>query len=195
MKMPVPVKAVFEDGSSEIQSTERSRETDVLTFKSQARLKDAVLDPDKKLAMLDEPLPAISDQAARALARGWSDEDGEAVYQAIKNESIPNPGIWYRLGTQLYAKDFYEPSSDCFAKVAALEKTGLDKFAALAWLGLLSDLGGKRTAALAYYREALKYDTGESVRHDQFRITMNKSWLEERLKTPFTRKQTEGRPD
>jgi tetratricopeptide (TPR) repeat protein len=187
MKLPVPVKAVFEDGSTETQSTELSLETNVLTFKSQARLKDAVLDPEKKLAMLDEPLPAISNQAARALAHGWSEENCAIVYQAIKGESIPNPDIWYRLGTQLYGKDLLESSSDCFARVSALEKTGLYRFAALGWLGLLSDLRGKRTEALAHYREALKYDTGESMRHDQFRITINKPWLEERLKKPFTK--------
>jgi tetratricopeptide (TPR) repeat protein len=187
MKMPIPVRAEFEDGSSETKSTERSLETDVLTFASRSKLKGAVIDPEKKLAMLDEPLPPISEDAARTLAYGWSEKDCVGVYQAIKAERIANSDTWYRLGTQLFGRDQYEASADCFGRVAALEKDGLDKFAALGWLGLLSDLRGKRTEALAHYREALKYDTGESMRHDQFRITMNKKWLEERLKTPFSR--------
>lgn len=57
MKMPIPVKAVFEDGSAVTQSTERGLDTSILIFRSQARLKEAVLDPGKKLAMLDEPPP------------------------------------------------------------------------------------------------------------------------------------------
>jgi hypothetical protein len=188
MKMPVPVKAVFEDGSEVTKVTERGLDTNILTFESRARLKEAVLDPDKKLAMLDEPLTPISKEAAGALAHGWSDKDSAAVYQTIKGERIPNAGIWYRLGTQLYGHDQYDASADCFGRVAALEKDGLDKFGALGWLGLLSDLRGRRAEALAHYREALKYDTGGSLRHDQFPITMNKTWLEERLVSPFVRK-------
>ena len=57
MKMPIPVKAVFEDGSEETKVTERGLDTDILVFKSKTPLKDVVLDPEKKLAMLDEPLP------------------------------------------------------------------------------------------------------------------------------------------
>jgi tetratricopeptide (TPR) repeat protein len=187
MKMPIPVRAVFEDGSSEIKSTERNLETDVLTFAGKAKLKEVVLDPEKKLAMLEEPLPPISQEAARTLAYGWSEKDCVGVYQSIKGERIANSDTWHKLGTQLFGREQYEASADCFGRVAALEKTGLSKFAALGWLGLLSDLRGKRTEALAHYRDALKYDTGESMRHDQFRITMNKKWLEERLKTPFSK--------
>jgi hypothetical protein len=52
-------------------------------------------------------------------------------------------------------------------------------------MGLLKDLMGKRPEALRYYQEALKFDTGESMRHEQFRIQMDKKWLEDRLKKPF----------
>jgi tetratricopeptide (TPR) repeat protein len=187
MKMPIPVKAVFEDGSEETKVTERGLDTDVLTFESRARLKESVLDPEERLAMLDEPLPAISDEAARALSRGWREEDCAAVYQAIKGENIPNPGIWYGLGTQFYGREQDDASADCFRRVAAVEKDGLKKFAALGWLGLLSDLRGKRAEAVARYREALEFDTGESMRHDQYHLTMNRRWLEERLEKPFTR--------
>jgi tetratricopeptide (TPR) repeat protein len=187
MKMPVPVKAVFEDGSEETKATERGLDTDVLTFESKSRLKEAVLDPDKKLAMLNEPLPEISKEAARALAHGWNEENCVAVYQAIRGERISNSDIWYRLGAQLYGKEQYQASADCFGKVAALEKDGLDKFAALGWLGLLADLRGRRAEAVARYRDALRYDTGQAMRHDQYRLTMDRKWLEDRLKKPFSK--------
>lgn len=186
MKMPVPVKAAFEDGTAEIKVTERNFDTDLLIFRSKAKLKEAVLDPEKKLAMLDEPLAKISSQAAEALALGWGDDRSPAVYRAIKDQNIRLSEIWYRLGTGLYGLEQFAESLDCFEKVAALEKAGLEKFAALGWLGLLKDLQGKRKEAVANYREALKFDTGESMRHDQFGFKMDKSWLEERLKKPFS---------
>jgi hypothetical protein len=189
MKMPVPVEAVFEDGSRQTKVTERAFDTDVLTFESRSRFTEAVLDPEKKLAMLDEPLPPISPAAARALAYGWREEEAAAVYQAIRGEKIPNSDIWYNLGTQLYGRDRYEASADCFGRVAAIEKDGLYKFGALGWLGLLADLRGKRSEAVARYREALLFDTGGSLRHDQFQITMSRPWVEERLRTPFVRQK------
>ncbi|OGD24513.1 MAG: hypothetical protein A2Y69_13425 [Candidatus Aminicenantes bacterium RBG_13_59_9] len=60
---------------------------------------------------------------------------------------------------------------------------------ALGWMGLLKDLLGRRPEALTYYREALRFDTGQSMRFDQFKIRMDKDWLEERLKKPFVRER------
>jgi tetratricopeptide (TPR) repeat protein len=190
MKMPIPVRAVFEDGSTETKVTERTLDSNVLVFKSKAKLKEAILDPEQKLARLDEPLPPISDAAAKALAWGWSERDSPAVYQAVRGDRISNHDIWYRLGTQLYGRELYEASADCFERVVALEKEGLYRFAALGWLGLLRDLRGRRTEAIARYREALKYDTGESMQHDQYHIRIDKNWLEDRLKKPFSQQTT-----
>jgi tetratricopeptide (TPR) repeat protein len=190
MNMPVPVKAVFEDGTEEIQSTDRFLDVNVLTYKSKAKLKEAVLDPEKKLAMLAEPLPKISDEAAEMLALGWRTEDSPAVYKKIRDENIQNSDGWYRLGIQLYTLGQYDDAVACFQKVSGLEKEGLTKFAALGWMGLLLDLQGKRPEALRYYQEALKFDTGESMRHDQFKIKMDKKWFEDRLRTPFTLQTT-----
>jgi len=189
MRMPVPVKAVFEDGSEQIQSTDRFLDVNVLTFKSKTKLKEAVLDPEKKLAMLDKPLTPISPEAAEARALGWEGKDSPAVYKTVKDEGIQNSELWYRLGMGLYELGQYPESFDCFEEVSGLQREGLEKFAALGWRGLLKDLLGKRTEALRYYQEALKFDTGEAMRHDQFKIQMDKKWLEERLKTPFTWKK------
>jgi len=191
-KMPIPVKAVFEDGTDEIQSTDRLLDVNVLTFKSKAKLRQAVLDPEKKLAMLTEPLPRISEEAAEMLAFGWREEDSPAVFKKIKGENIQNSDIkfWYRLGMQLYTLGQYGDASDCFQNVTKLEKDGLTKFAALGWMGLLKDLQGKRPEALRFYQEALKFDTGESMRHDQFKIQIDKKWLENRLMKPFSLQTT-----
>ena len=186
MRMPIPVKAVFEDGAEAVQYTDRLSDVNVLTFKSKAKLKEAVLDPEKKLAMLDGPLLPISPEAAERLALGWESKDSPAVYKAVKDESIQNSNIWYWLGMHLFELGRYGDASDCFENVTKLEKDGLTKFAALGWMGLLKDLQGKRPEALKYYQEAFKYDTGESIQHDQFKIKMDKKWVEDRLRTPFS---------
>jgi hypothetical protein len=61
------------------------------------------------------------------------------------------------------------------------------KFAALVWEGHLLDLLGRRTEAVAAYQEALKIPGQPSMRHDQYGMTIDKKWVEERLKTPFQR--------
>lgn len=189
MKMPIPVKAVFEDGTEAVQSTDRLLDVNVLTFKSKAKLKEAVLDPEKKLAMLEKPLSPISPATAEVLALGWEGKDSPIVYKTVKDEGIQKGDVWYRLGMGFYELGQYPESFDCFEKVSSLQREGLEKFAALGWMGLLKDLLGKRPEALRYYQEALKFDTGESMRHDQFKIQMDKKWLEDRLKTPFVWKR------
>ncbi|MDH4270597.1 MAG: tetratricopeptide repeat protein [Candidatus Aminicenantes bacterium] len=190
MKMPVPVRAVFEDGSEQVQAVNRNFDVDSLVFRSRAKLQEAVLDPDKKFAMVDEPVPPISAAAAEMLSLGWEGKDSPAVYQAIKDAGIENKETWYRLGMQLFELGRYPESFDCFQKVSGLQRDGLEKFAALGWMGLLQDLMGKRASALAHYREALKYDTGKPMGHSYLRIRIDRPWLEERLRTPFTIEST-----
>jgi tetratricopeptide (TPR) repeat protein len=186
MKMPMPVKAVFMDGSEQVQITERNLDVNILTFRSKAELREAVLDPEKKLARLDEPLPKISEEAAEILSLGWRGEGSTAVYKKIKDEDLQNSDLWYRLGIELYRLGHYADAFDCFRSVSKLHKDGLVKFAALGWMGLLKDLLGQRPEALTYYRDALKYDSGEPMNHWSLRIQMDRKWVEERMKEPFT---------
>jgi len=190
MRMPVPVKAVFEDGTEAVQTTDRLLDVNILTFKSKAKLKEAFLDPEKKLAMLDKPLSPISPEAAEALSLGWEAKDSLFVYNQVKDGDIQRGNIWYRLGLDLFGLGRYAESFDCFERVSGLQQKGLEKFVALGWMGLLKDLMGKRPEALRYYQEALKFDTGESMRHDQFKIRLDRKWVEDRLKKPFTRQTT-----
>ncbi|MFZ2053241.1 MAG: tetratricopeptide repeat protein [Candidatus Aminicenantales bacterium] len=190
MRMPVPVKAVFEDGSEQIQRINRLFDVESLVFRSRSKFKEAILDPEKKFAMVDEPIPPISAAAAEMLALGWEGKDSLTVYKAIKDAGIEIKETWYRLGMQLFELGQYPESFDCFQKVSGLQRDGLEKCAALGWMGLLQDLQGKRAEALAHYREALKYDTGRPMGHGSLRIRIDRPWLEERLKTPFTIEST-----
>jgi len=186
MSMPVPVQAVFEDASTEMARTDRLRAVTTLTFKSRSRLRDVVIDPEKKLARVDAPVPAISAAAAGKLAFGLDPGDTPEVYAAIKNEPIAAARIWYFLGWGLYGAGRLDEAADCFVKVGRLDVDPMRKFGALGWLGLLDDLKGRRADALVHYRAALAIAPDRPLRHDQFKITMDKAWVEERLKTPFT---------
>jgi len=186
MKMPVPVKVVFEDGSEQVKKTDRNFDIQELVFTSQSGLKEAFIDPEHKLAMLEEPLAEISAEAAEMLSLGWSLEDSPEIYKKIKEEEITNSSMLYRIGMGLYEFEDYPEAFDCFRKIANLQADKKTKFASLGWLGLLKDIMGDRKKALGYYRQALDHDTGESMSHSWLRINMNKEWMEERLKTPFT---------
>lgn len=186
MNMPVPVRAEFEDGSEQWKKTGRNMEIEELTFTSKSSLKEAVIDPENKLAMLDEPLAEISEEAAGLLALGWDLEDSPKIYKKIKEENITNSNMLYRIGMGLYEYEEYSEAFDCFRKISSLETEPDTKFASFGWLGLLKDIMGEREEALGYYRKALDLYSGEAMSHSWLRINMDKEWLEARLKTPFS---------
>ncbi len=185
MSMPVPIQAVFDDGSTQIVLTDRTRAVTTLLFKSRTRLKDVVIDPEKKLARVETPVPPISRTAAAALAFGWGPGEAVQVYEAVKGQPIADGDIWYSLGADLFGAGRLDEAADCFAKAASLQRSPVRTFGALGWLGLLDDLRGRRPDALDHYRAALAIAPARPVRHDQFKIAMDKTWIEERLKTPF----------
>lgn len=186
MTMPIPVKAVFEDGSEQTKKTDRNLQIQDVTFTSTSKLKEAVINPEHKLAMLQEPLAEISDEAADMLSLGWSLENSPEIYEKIKEENIKNTDMLYQIGMGLYEFEYYQDAFDCFQKIADLSTDKKTKFAAFGWLGLLKDIMGERQEAIGYYKQALDLDTGESMSHSWLRINMNKEWLEQRLKQPFS---------
>ncbi|HRD02059.1 MAG TPA: hypothetical protein PLP57_05365 [Candidatus Saccharicenans sp.] len=183
MKMPVPVKAIFEDGTEQILQTDRTQDVNVLIFRSKAKLKEAIINPEKKLAMLEKPLPPISKEIAELLAYGWDSSDSLQVFEAVKDEVILSSNIWHLLGWELYENDHLKEASACFEKLAALETDADTKFAAQCWLGILSDLEGNRQEALAHYQEALNLWSGHAMSYE--RLNLDKAWVEDRVKTPF----------
>ena len=120
------------------------------------------------------------------LSLGWSMDNSPEIYKKIKEEEITNSNMSYQIGMGLYENEDYPEAFDCFQKISTLETDADTKFASFGWLGLLKDIMGERKEALGYYRRALDHDTGESMSHSWLRINMDKEWIEERLKTPFT---------
>jgi tetratricopeptide (TPR) repeat protein len=202
MKMPVPVKACFEDGSEQVQFTNRSLEVTLLKFSSKARLKKVILNPGKKLAMLERPLPEIPNEIARLFAFGWGSRDVRLIYEKINDMEIDNWRLWSRLGYYLFYINDFIAACQCYKKVMQLpiedSVKAAVKFEVLAFLGMLEDLLGNRQEALSYYREALKNDTGKTLNYRWLKTKIHRKWLEERLQTPFslqTRVKIPAQPD
>lgn len=185
MAMPVPAEASFEDGTTLTVRADRTLAVTEIELKSRAPLRAIVIDPRKRLALVGSPVPPISKAAAAALAFGWEEGSVEAVYEVVKREPIANADIWYRLGLDLYGAKRLDEAAECFAKAERTQTGPVWRFGTLGWLGLLADLKGHRARALAYYRAALAIAPDRPVRHDQFGITMSRTWVEERLRTPF----------
>jgi len=95
--------------------------------------------------------------------------------------------FWFKLGLLLYDSRYDRESLEAFKKAAALEKTGVYAFASRVWQGHMNDLLGDREAALACYGEALKIDPGTAMKHGQWRMTIDRAWVEARLIAPFAR--------
>ncbi|UCC39867.1 MAG: hypothetical protein JSV96_19180 [Candidatus Aminicenantes bacterium] len=188
MQMPVPVKAVFEDGSSEIKYTSRLSKVDDLIFESPSKLKEAILDPDKKFAMIETPLSMTAKELSDLISQLPWQGAGESALNAFKRAEslkLDNTYSWYKLGLTLFDGGYIGESFNAFKKATELNIFGIRHFSTLVWMGHLQDLLGNREEALKYYREALKHDTGRTMQHDQYGMRINRQWIEERLKTPF----------
>jgi hypothetical protein len=55
MRMPVSVRARFEDGSEQRARTDRLADVDVLMFRARAPLKDVVIEPESAIALIAAP--------------------------------------------------------------------------------------------------------------------------------------------
>lgn len=67
LRMPVPVSAEFEDGTSQVALTNRLRDVDTIRFESRSPLKRAQLDPEEALALVVPPAPPEAKQVNKAI--------------------------------------------------------------------------------------------------------------------------------
>jgi tetratricopeptide (TPR) repeat protein len=108
------------------------------------------------------------------------------IFEKTRGLEIKSSSFWFKLGMQLFDGGYYRESLASFEKETSLERSGLLAYAAWVWQGHLHDLLGEREQALACYREALKRDTGGRMQHDQYRMVIDREWIEARMKSPFT---------
>ena len=188
MRMPVTVAARFEDGSQQLAQTERLADLDELKFQAKSPLKEVTLEPDAAVALVESPTERVKAFTSEIREMPWTgagDAALEAYHQACELKT-EDANIWGKLGLLLYDGRYYTEGLDAMTRVSVNDPDW--GFTALVWQGHLLDLLGRRTEAVARYQEALKVPGSPSVEHSQYGLTIDKRWVEERLKTPFVRK-------
>jgi hypothetical protein len=191
IRMPVPVEVRFEDGTSARQWTNRLHEEQTLEFKNASRVAEVVIDPDKEFPLvIPPPKPGAIAVMSKLTALPWTGAGAEAmkVYDAAVKAGLEDADAWRRLGMLLYDGRFYEQSLDAFTRSAKIEQPAMWRANAIVWQGLILDLLGRRDDALARYREALAIGLDRPVRHDQYKMVVDRAFVEGLLKEPFTRK-------
>jgi hypothetical protein len=188
LRMPVTVAARFEDGSEQRTQTERLADLDELRFQGRSPLKEVVLEPDSSVVLVESPLGQRRMFTAKIGEMPWTGV-GEAALEAYRQAcelKIDDAFTWLKLGLLLYDGRYYP---EALAAMTRLKGSDPDSgFAGLVWQGHLLDLLGRRAEAAARYQEALKIPGSPTMQHSQYNLTINKQWVEERLKTPFERK-------
>jgi len=191
LKMPVPVQAEFEDGTSQRAFTNRLHDTDTLRFQSRSALKQVRLDPEEALPMIVPPPSAHAREVSQAIDElPWTGagEKALAAFKMAKEENHPDAGGWFKLGLALYDGKYYQEAIEAFERVQTQGKDDPARVsAAIVWQGHLYDLLGQRDKAVGRYKKALEQPVPPNVRHDQYRMHLNREWVEKRLQEPFRR--------
>lgn len=188
MCMPVTVAARFEDGSEQRVQTERLADPDELKFQAKSPVKEVVIEPDAAVALAEAPSQAQRELVAKVSQMPWTGV-GEATLEAYRQArelKIEDTNTWGKLGLLLYDGRYYPEALELMTQLAQRDSNW--RFAALVWQGHLLDLLGRRAEAVARYQEALKFPGSPTMEHSQYKLIINKQWVEERLKTPFERK-------
>ncbi|MBN2132241.1 MAG: hypothetical protein JW741_22260 [Sedimentisphaerales bacterium] len=191
LKMPVPVTARFEDGTSQQAATERLHDVDVLRFKSRAPLKDVQLDPEKALPLVVPPPSAHDQELARTMQElPWvgAGEKALEVFEKAQQAQMSDAGRWFKLGMALYDGKYYEQALTAFRTSQRQAQDDPSRAcAALVWQGHLLDLLERRDEALRCYNEALGQSADLNMRHDQYGMKLDRQWVQKRIEEPFRR--------
>lgn len=193
MNMPIPVEVSFDDGTSQRRCTDGFLKECGLHFQSKAKMIKATLDPDGELALAKSRINTQTMDLAKEILTMDHTNAGERsrilFSRALRENHLPIH-CWLKLGLTLYDGQYYSEALEAFTKGAELAKSKRDPwlFVYLTWQGHLCDLKGDRAEAIAHYRKALEVVNGGTMRHDQYEMIINRRWIEERLKSPFTRK-------
>ncbi|MBT4496304.1 MAG: hypothetical protein HOC74_01195 [Gemmatimonadetes bacterium] len=191
LKMPVPVKALFADGTQQIHSTDRLLDTHILSFESSTPLKEVKLDPNEALALVVPPPPPTGKELNERLRElPWTgvDEKARELFRKAREADPEDANFWGVLGLKAYDGGFYPEALEAFRRAVDLTAKGnIWKFVATVWQGHLLDLLGQRDEAVQCYEKARELDADETMEHGQYDILIDTRWVLERLKTPFER--------
>jgi tetratricopeptide (TPR) repeat protein len=186
----LPVRFIFADGGHQDIRSNRFQKVQILETRGSSALKEVVIDPDNRLAMLKELPPRNINTLIRDIKKAYrrSDEiyDLDLYNDAIKLKLTDKRMLLY-LGMLLYGGKQYPQALEIFGMREDLADSESDHFLNNAWLGLLHDLRGQRDLALNHYKISLKNAGTRQMQHGQYQLKLDKAWLEQRIKTPYKR--------
>jgi tetratricopeptide (TPR) repeat protein len=188
MRMPVTVAARFEDGTEQRATTDRLADENVLRFRAASRLATAVVEPDSAVVMAQAPPPGAAELAEQINALPWTGagDDALKLYPKLREAGARGEDVPLKVAILLYDGRHYAEALEAFGELEQ-SKTSMMRFTALVWQGHLLDLLGRRADAIAKYKAALATPGEPKMQHSQYQMTLDKKWVEERIRTPFTR--------
>ncbi len=192
LRMPVPVTALFEDGSSQCLYTNRLLDECALVFTSKAPLKEIKLDANGELPLVVPPPEVQTAEFKKAIRNLRITGEGDKalkIFTQIKDADFDDAGSHFRLGMCLFDGEFYEEALQTFQKCFEFSKEdSYERFLGLVWQGHLLDLLNRREEAVACYKEALQHcDSKTSIPHNQYAMRITQSWVQKRIQSPFER--------
>ena len=187
MQMPVAVVAQFEDASTQRLVAERLADKDALRFHSKEAFASVAF--DRAVPMPEAPKLSAKDLSERIEDLPWTHAGDEALtlYRELLKPVSPERNLVFKLAMVMCDGGQYPEALEAFERAAQSSPEPSYRFAALVWQGHVLDLMGKRAEAVARYEAALKVEGTPSMRHSQYNMTVNKAWVQERLKTPYQR--------
>ncbi len=154
--------------------------------------KDLVRKAEKRADMLDDE--AEKGYRSQELIRGIRDLKGaDSAQEALEllaratEFSLRHEWSWFWLGLTLFDGQLYEEALGAFKRAGELADEPLQQAAPIVWQGHMFDLLDQREKALEMYRKANVDPFPGTMRHDQYGIAVDKDWVAERLRTPFSR--------
>jgi tetratricopeptide (TPR) repeat protein len=188
LRLPVPVKAVFEDGTAQVKFTDRLARVSYLEFESHARLKEVALDPECKLAMLREPRMSGIEELEQTIEQ-WKGpgpaEQAIELFQAAQRLKCSRPETWFVLAMTLLNGGYLDETLEALRQAGSDGVEAHVRFAAFVWMGHVHDLKGERVQAIKAYQEALRCYPGTPFSMDSFKCRLDRRWVEWRLQTPY----------
>ena len=151
--MPVPVEAVFADGTRQRVTLDREQEEQTVEFTGGSALSEVVLDPDKVFPLVTPP-PAMTDAllAERLDEMPWTAAGTKAarLYKHAVSLDSKTGAVWRKLGLTLFDAGHHSEALDAFTRLSQVETDPKASwhFGALAWMGLVNDVLLQRDAAL-----------------------------------------------
>jgi len=153
-----------------------------------------VIDPDNEfLLVVPPPDREFQKLALKILELPWTGIGKLALelYQESLKFNLSDLRLLQKISLLLYDGLYYQEALANFKRLTTLRESDTTHnmwlFYDNTWQGMLLDLLGERQKALAHYRIALETGIDIPIKHSQYDLTLNRSFVEKCIKVPFKR--------